>query len=445
MRALDGNKVKQLPKHLNQWLAACSIFAWIIGVAVVTAFAMIHKSIDYTLFEIHPQIYPRVLAISLFFSACAMLLSLKREGSSYCRSFFSEPAVLLFGVVAVWIFFSAIATKSFDYFFYPQEVRGESAFRQAYYLLFLFPSAVIITDEDIKKWILRAFLLLSIPLFVAALVLWHTQNQSNYFPDWYPAFTSIYANSNYYGYMLAMFIPISASLFLEEKSSLWKRISLALLLLNLVALAINNTMGAWVAVVFSIAFLLIIRLITGETSGRRLIYASIAVLVCLVIAGIAVAPLRQSIIRLFSDVAEILSSSDNAGQAGSGRWAIWVSTIEYIRTYPLFGIGFEGVLVKEIGSIIGSPRPHNEYFQYALFYGIPAAIAYCAGCFSVFYRAVINKAIISKATITALTGAFGYLVSALFGVTLFYITPFMFILLGLGYAEKNKCGIAPCG
>ena len=142
------------------------------------------------------------------------------------------------------------------------------------------------------------------------------------------------------------------------------------------------------------------------------------------------------------DVATITSSSSTeatAKSAGTGRWELWVYTVEFIKEKPLFGWGLEGT-TKQLGELVGhTDRPHNEYLQYAAFFGIPASIAYICGVFSVFLNGLKHKYELDIYTITALIASFGYLVSAAFGNTMYYTSPAFFILLGLAF-NTRKCG-----
>ena len=64
-----------------------------------------------------------------------------------------------------------------------------------------------------------------------------------------------------------------------------------------------------------------------------------------------------------------------------------------------------------------------------------SGIAYFAGCLGVFLRGLRRRRTLDGVTLACLTGAFGYLVSAFFGLTLYCTAPFLFIMLGLGYAQ----------
>ena len=56
----------------------------------------------------------------------------------------------------------------------------------------------------------------------------------------------------------------------------------------------------------------------------------------------------------------------------------------------------------------------------------------------VFLRGLKYKPSLDGYSITALVASFGYLVSSFFGNTTYYITPFLFILLGLGLMGNKE-------
>jgi O-antigen ligase len=144
---------------------------------------------------------------------------------------------------------------------------------------------------------------------------------------------------------------------------------------------------------------------------------------------------------LYNDIVKIINNDIHAGLAGTGRWRRWTHTVQYIGERPFFGWGSEGIfdLLKEE---TGGSRPHNEYLQYAAFFGIPAALCYIAGVVSVFVKGIKKRAEIDIYTFAALVASFGYLVSALFGNTMSYTAPYFFIMLGL--AVRPCRDISPC-
>ncbi len=97
---------------------------------------------------------------------------------------------------------------------------------------------------------------------------------------------------------------------------------------------------------------------------------------------------------------------------------------------PLLGFGVEGLLnTHHVGT------PHNELLQYAEFFGIPAALIYLSAVIAVIVTILKRSREFSSMTFVCFCVMVGYFVSSLFGVAIYYTTPFMYIFLGLTYAE----------
>lgn len=147
----------------------------------------------------------------------------------------------------------------------------------------------------------------------------------------------------------------------------------------------------------------------------------------------------SQLINMFLDVSKIISDSENAGSAGTGRWTLWEHTARYISEKPLIGWGVDGIherLAVETNDC--NNRPHNEFLQYAAFFGIPCAVSYICGLVNVFISAYKKRFLINKYEISCLVVAFGYLVSSFFGNTMYYTAPFLFIFLGLSFGIKKQ-------
>ena len=185
-------------------------------------------------------------------------------------------------------------------------------------------------------------------------------------------------------------------------------------------------------------FLIIVyKIIDGKINKKTVISYSLFV-ATMIITGVINRTMSANLFSMGNDMMMIMTEDEMMGMAGSGRLQIWSETLKLIAAHPWFGIGLEGIEVRGLEEIVGNPRPHNEFLQYALFYGIPAGILYFAGCLSVFLHDLKYKDELDGVTITCLVAAFGYLVSSFFGITLFSTTPYLFIMLGLGYHHSTS-------
>lgn len=134
-------------------------------------------------------------------------------------------------------------------------------------------------------------------------------------------------------------------------------------------------------------------------------------------------------------VGENTVETSKADSAGTGRWGLWKNTLKYISERPVIGWGIEGIAERlELDSGGLNNRPHNEFLQYAAFFGIPAAVLYICGLAGVFIHSWKKRFEIGKYSVACLSVAFTYIFSSLFGNTMFYTAPFLFIFLGLGFA-----------
>ena len=245
--------------------------------------------------------------------------------------------------------------------------------------------------------------------------------------------TGIYSNINYYGYYLSVSVPLAAAMFVSERRAGWKVLSAVTMAANTVALSFNSTMGAWVACAAAMVFLLIAHWVLERRLNRQVLAMAALFAFCLWLPGHLLGNFERNLSQLGRDMWWIATDAEDAGMAGSGRWIIWQRGLMLIGQHPVFGIGFEGVRAQGLTEFAHNSRIHNEFLQYALFYGIPAGIAYFAGCLGVFLRAVRLRAQLKPYCLACLAAAFGYLASSFFGLTLFATAPFLFLFLGLAY------------
>ncbi len=270
--------------------------------------------------------------------------------------------------------------------------------------------------------------------------------------------TSIFMNSNHYGYFLAMAVMISAGFFFsrlelcEDRNDVfkdkWLIISLISFTVQTFALMKNDTMGAYVAIVFAMIISLALWKGRGVKIGalHLLPIAILALFTVLSMVGVITAVLGETIGKslkvLWADIFKIARKSEDMEQAGTNRIFLWKHAIDMIKKKPLFGWGPEG-LQGEYKAITGLDRPHNEYLQHAAFLGIPAAVMYLGALFSLLIDRCKKVRNLTAEQLIAGGAVIAYLISAFFGNTIFYTTPYLFILLGLVTSgmedDKEKC------
>lgn len=349
----------------------------------------------------------------------------------------SNPVFIVFIITVVWFFISQIYNAPrVIWIGYWDSWMGETFNMEVAYIVFILFGATQINKESQKKLVFHMHMISSMFVALAFLVLWLSSVEAIKFYDCWGLTGSIFPQENNYGYYLAVTVALSGALFTFETSRIWTCISLSSFIINAVALSFNNTFGAWIASALAIVFLIISRKISEKkVNGKTLLLIPIF-LICIFIPAYTQGTFSNNFIFLSRDISAAVNG-ENVDAIGSGRGEIWKAALKIIDQNKLFGVGFEGVLYNYIVEAINI-RPHNEFMQYALFHGIPAAVLYFIGCLGVYIRALCKKKYLNNATLCSLTAAFAYLVSSFFGLTLYSSAYFLFMFLGMGYVKNNS-------
>ena len=279
-----------------------------------------------------------------------------------------------------------------------------------------------------KKLLVNTQMIISAFLAIATL---YTYYQYGIPKNW--GLTSIYNNSNHYGYYLAVSCSLAGAYIIFEKLSYLAMISFGL---NSLTLIYNDTFGAWIAVLFSLIFAIITYRVVFKRWSKNSVLVLLSFVVITVFGGLTGGGIVRTLNQFSNDVARIQNGKE-LDKIGSSRGILWRYTIEYIKQKPLFGWGIGGT-DELLQSVAGNSRPHNEYLTYAVFFGIPAALLYLSGVMTVFFHNLKFKHELTSLEIICMITAFGYLVSACFGNIKSYTAPLLFIFLGMAYHKQAK-------
>lgn len=373
-----------------------------------------------------PLVFYSYLIPRFIFPICSCLFLFIVSSWIYSNSIYR-----LFLFLIGWMILSALVTGTIGSLFYGNGYRMESlAFVISYFLVFLF-SATRVKDPNKKELLALISVIVSIVLAIYSFTV-HELCLNGIIPGDKVNVAGVFSNINHYGYYLCIHIMLGGGLFALSKRRALRIIGMIGLVVNTVVLALNNSFGPWLACICAFLFLIIVMAIVKHRLDIMSVIAFVTFLAVSALMGLWTNNIFASLMQFLFDVKSVSDDPESAAFAGSGRWALWVFTAEKIAQRPIFGWGNEGITSAMIEAT-GNSRPHNEILQYAAFYGIPAAVLYVIGFMSIYVRGYKNRANLDNASIICLTGAFAYLVSSLFGNTMYYTAPFFFIFLGLGY------------
>jgi O-antigen ligase len=286
---------------------------------------------------------------------------------------------------------------------------------------------------EIKTAVIRFFVLISFITAVFALVDMYLFPIPSFHYMWDYCMPGVFNNPNHYAYYLTIMIMLSTGMFLYEKSRSWQIAGLVSAVVHCAVLVLNDTFGSYLAVWAGFLFFIVTGIIVYKKFPLKVMVPAAALVLFSLVLTTWQGSMSDNFVNLGNDVSNIAAGSETSGLAGTSRWVLWTTAVEGILESPVFGQGVEGwvdILLKRSSTGI---HAHNEYLQYALFFGIPALICYVGGILAVFIRGLKHRRIMDGYTLMALAAVFGYCVSAFFGNPKYYTAPFMFAVLGLGY------------
>ena len=349
------------------------------------------------------------------------------------RRFAAENMPLVFFLpLMLWMLLSTCVNGFTQEALHGDGYRCESLFTFLLYFSVYFFCASIIHRQRIKAVLCYAFLAVSLILNAVTLILTYiVGNMSLHYENTIGVFDQF----NHYGYYLLLTVILSCVLTVTEKNKLRKGFSLVCFLVGSISLVLNDTFGCFLSCCAALVFVIIaVSLVQKRFSlasaGMMLLFWAVVVAL-----SFRVHTVLGNFSELSNDLTNIAQGNAEAAHAGTGRMLLWRSTLGYIRERPVFGFGVEGIAERLLvdSDFWHVDRPHNEYLQYAAFFGIPGLLLYLGGVLTVFLAALRRRTRLDGCTLAALCTAAAYLCSAFFGNTMHYTAPYFFMFLGLGF------------
>lgn len=264
----------------------------------------------------------------------------------------------------------------------------------------------------------------------------------------------IFYNSNHLAYFLLVVTAAAAVEILLERSRGCRVTAIVAYVCGVAALVISNTLGTLIGLAFGLVFTFPVLALTGRKRMIKwhVVICVAAVLIVLIMAFVPSPSGKHDVAKMIQANNKEISRMEKASEGdimhlpdniGSGRGKLWNEAFRCIRESPIFGKGLK-VMRQRLAEATnnGNNTVHNEFLEYATNNGLPALIFYVFGILHIFIRGLRNRKKLTDMNVLGLCVAFAYLVSAVFGVLMFYTAPFMFIFLGLGYYRKNLRGRA---
>ena len=363
------------------------------------------------------------------------ILRAKREKTPFKVYFFEHGLTIFLGLMILWSVVSTLLSDSLGTSLYGHIYRREGLLTYFAYAGVL-TCGMLIRDARRVRQLLKIFVLASLVTSIP------------YILNWIPGITwsellhdpSVFHNANHHGYYLVMVTMVSLALFLTEKrrqASQW--IWAFSYAVSVAALNFNSSLGPYLAVVGGfILYAVFLALKNWRAYRWQILLAAIILIGLSLLINLAIGQLGNDLLQLFKDSAAIVKGSEGSGLAGSGRWELWQHGVRFAIAKPWFGYGPDNLHELYLAVNIIYDRPHNELIQFAASLGFPALLFYISAMVMHLRGFLMAR----KQASALLTGVFAtvgaYLISSIFGNSMYYTTPFFLMILGMSYGMLKK-------
>lgn len=363
------------------------------------------------------------------------------------------PVIFLIGYL-IWTFFSCIFAENKHNTFYGNEYRQEGFITYLIYAGF-FACAFSIESNKLKKYLLNIFIIVAV---TNSLLIYIVNNGNNLLEKIIfckDIERGVFWNQNHYGYYLLLATILSNLFFILENNRISKILYMISYIILLYFLIINNTFGCYLAILITILLFLIyciykkkhrflclisiiiftILSICAKYNGNNIVYNNFQTfskdISCIFDLT------RQDIkSETEDDLLKINSEEEKIEETGSGRMRLWKYGIKIFFKNPILGYGADNLQVEYEKYNIDQDRPHNLFIQLATTSGIPGLILYICGVGLIIIRGFRRLESGNEIYLGMLFTIIAYLISAMFGNSMYYTSPYFFILLGMLYKQE---------
>lgn len=342
------------------------------------------------------------------------------------------PIILGF-ILLFWCLFTSFFTNYYNLTFTGEPYRKEGL--QTYFLY----SGILLLGILFKnkKLLVKLFnKLLFVEVIIGIIALFNNSMTYSLMHNQEP-YTGIFSQFNHYGYYLMFGIILSIFMFLNNKNKLFKLMYLTIYVFLLHLLILNDTFGCFLAILSTLIFIVFYYIFIKKQFKKIIPIIILFILVSLITFRNNQNIVYKNFNRLFGDakivnnVVKKKNDKNTLNSIGTSRGLLWRYGLKYISKSPIIGHGIEATYILYPSDNINQSRPHNILIQFGIFTGIPGIIFYVIFILSILIRNLKKIKLLDDINIFCLFIVICYLISSMFGNSMFYTSPYFFIFLGI--------------
>lgn len=436
-----GELIDYIPRKLIQSLAILILIIWTVSPITAMVYASLSRLYDDPdwLSQLNQMNMMTInwyrILVQLGLSGCLLgivsFLKNVRESreQNNTKQFFKERIITTFLLLMLfWCLISYIVAGCNPTYIVGTDFRRDGVLTY-FAIAGIFSCGYLIKDKKYIRWIMELYTIIAFIQSVLIIIDIDGINKQLGLID----NSSVFFNINHSGYYLCMAVMCALLLYeTDEKSSRFQSISRMIMFAIIVAALVKNrSLGPYLAAVCALISSVILAIWLNKGRLKKIIIAIIIFFLVTIIMNIFDGHLYIDLQIFGFDLFRMFEGEEDISDIGSGRWILWVQGIQMIAKKPILGCG-PGGLTDLYAEITGTPnRPHNEFLDYAASIGIPGAMFYISALFVYLKNFVKKRKNETTFGLALLAVVIAYLVSSLVGVTMYYTSPFFFMIFGL--------------
>ncbi len=320
----------------------------------------------------------------------------------------------LFIIFYIWLFICSLLSSNKLISFFGNNNLHAGFLTILSFLSFMFLSKQI---DDEKRYI-NLFKIIIVSTFITCII---DKTINPYFMQ------SYFNNPNHYGYYLLIGIVTNIMILLKNINLKEKLFFILTLLIILYTLIYNNTFGCYIALLITLIFLTIYRIIVKKK-------VPIIILLIFIIMSLLVNDgkiVKENFNGLGNDIGKIVNN-ENIDKIGTNRGSLWQKGFELVLNKPITGYGPNNYS-KAYRSVkqYENENPHNIFLFISLAAGFPSLIIIMIILINTYLNKLKKYKDINEIEEICLFVTIAFIISSMFGNISMYVSPFFYIFFGL--------------
>lgn len=420
-------------------LAWCLLPIWSVGEHIYWGIVGVNDmQITYAITYGYQLVMQFVGSLSLYLAIFFLIGRVSVYGKGVIRKLKAEPWHLFLLVMLLWSCISTLLSDDVAQSFHGTEYRFDGL-KSYFFYAGAYVCAFLMANSKRRKIVFNVFTVVA--NIVSIIIVLQDRGVPLFSVGFLDVLSGPFFQLNHAGCYLCMAIICSMGLYLYEERRGLRLLYLASMIIQVYGILVNSTFGSFLASWFALIMILIFFVRKQGHFAWRMITPVLVVIVLCIFSYMGYIPtscgqdmryniedIKNSIQGLKEDAEAVTSIETPHAGVGHGRVALWKQGLKMIPRRPIFGYGPEQ-LDEELSEGMWIDRVDNEFIQHAVFLGIPGLIYYLTALIWLFLHQWKGMKQLDYTVLIAAGCVIAYLASSMFGNTMFYTTPYLYMFL----------------